>query len=66
MICDVLKYDSLFVVSGWYWIDPNMGSIHDALQVWCNLTAMGETCIFPTSRTKMVGRLSQTENYTNL
>lgn len=30
--------------SGHYWIDPNEGSIRDAIQVYCNME-MGETCI---------------------
>lgn len=41
--------------SGWYWIDPSQGSADDAIQVWCNVTAdYIETCVHPTSKTKMV------------
>lgn len=32
---------------GWYWIDPNLGMADDAVYVFCNLTAKGETCIYP-------------------
>lgn len=32
---------------GWYWIDPNSGMADDAIFVHCNLTAAGETCIYP-------------------
>lgn len=30
-----------------YWIDPNLGMVDDAVQVFCNMTAGGETCIHP-------------------
>jgi len=33
--------------TGWYWIDPNLGMPDDAISVICNITNMGETCIFP-------------------
>lgn len=33
--------------SGWYWIDPNLGMSDDAVYVFCNITAQGETCVFP-------------------
>ncbi|MEE6505942.1 hypothetical protein FKM82_007404 [Ascaphus truei] len=32
---------------GDYWIDPNQGCNRDALKVFCNFTAGGETCLFP-------------------
>ncbi len=32
---------------GHYWIDPNQGCTKDALEVFCNMTAEGETCIYP-------------------
>ena len=32
---------------GFYWIDPNLGVTDDAVRVYCNMTAGGETCIYP-------------------
>lgn len=32
---------------GFYWIDPNLGMIDDAVKVYCNMSAGGETCVFP-------------------
>lgn len=33
--------------SGNYWVDPNIGSTADAIQVFCNMET-GETCVYPT------------------
>lgn len=33
--------------SGQYWIDPNQGCTGDAIKVFCNFTAGGETCVYP-------------------
>jgi len=43
-----------FPVSGRYWIDPNHGCIGDAIEVFCNFTAGGQTCIHPDRDTKKV------------
>ena len=32
---------------GFYWIDPNLGVSEDAVKVYCNMTAGGETCVYP-------------------
>ena len=32
---------------GWYWIDPNLGVIEDSIQVFCNMSAGGHTCLMP-------------------
>ena len=41
-------------VSGRYWIDPNHGCNGDAIEVFCNFTAGGQTCIYPDRDTKKV------------
>lgn len=33
--------------AGEYWIDPNQGCARDSFKVYCNFTAGGETCVFP-------------------
>lgn len=43
-----------FLVLGRYWIDPNHGCNGDAIEVFCNFTAGGQTCIYPDKDTKMV------------
>lgn len=40
--------------SGFYWIDPNQGCPDDAIRVFCNFTAEGETCIYPDEETGKV------------
>lgn len=42
---------------GWYWIDPNLGMIDDAIYVFCNLTAHGESCVFPDVQTSNLPEL---------
>ncbi|EDO42302.1 predicted protein [Nematostella vectensis] len=37
---------------GRYWIDPNHGCSEDAIEVFCNFTSGGETCIHPDKRTR--------------
>lgn len=38
---------------GYYWIDPNLGVHHDAIEVYCNMTANGETCLSPKKNQRM-------------
>ena len=55
MLIQLPEDDLLYVLAGWYWIDPSQGSMDDAMHVFCNMTGdTVETCIYPTSRTKMV------------
>lgn len=51
--CREIKMGHPSYKNGWYWVDPNLGSVDDAIQVWCNLTEVPETCVYPTQRTKM-------------
>lgn len=51
--CREIKLGHPAFKTGWYWVDPNLGSIDDAIQVWCNMTTSPETCVHPTQRTKM-------------
>lgn len=37
---------------GLFWIDPNHGCSGDAIQVFCNFTAGGQTCIHPDGDTQ--------------
>lgn len=39
---------------GWYWVDPNLGVGLDGFQVWCNMTAEGETCVYPRRSSRVV------------
>ena len=41
-----LKYLILSFL-GFYWIDPNLGMVDDAVKVYCNMSAGGETCVSP-------------------
>ncbi|KAG5880671.1 hypothetical protein JTB14_037568 [Gonioctena quinquepunctata] len=47
MTCKDLYYGHPHYTDGWYWIDPNLGMKDDAVYVYCNMTAEGETCVFP-------------------
>lgn len=39
--------------SGWFWIDPNLGCTSDAIKVFCNFTAGGQTCLHPLASNKV-------------
>lgn len=45
--CKDLWYGYQKFENGFYWIDPNSGMIDDAIYVYCNMTAEGETCVHP-------------------
>lgn len=39
---------------GWYWVDPNLGVPMDAINVYCNMTAKGETCVYPETESRLI------------
>uniref|UniRef100_A0A8C3H820 Fibrillar collagen NC1 domain-containing protein n=1 Tax=Chrysemys picta bellii TaxID=8478 RepID=A0A8C3H820_CHRPI len=46
--------------SGTYWIDPNLGCSSDTIQVTCNFTKGGQTCLSPITASKLefnIGRV---------
>jgi len=45
--CQDLHYGHPQMNDGFYWIDPNLGVNDDAVRVYCNMTAGGETCVYP-------------------
>jgi len=56
---------------GYYWIDPNLGCPADAIKVYCNFTAGGESCVPPLrdkipKRTWKSGPEATWERFSNL
>merc|ERR1712025_1018069 len=45
--CQDLHYGHPQMKDGFYWIDPNLGMTDDAVKVYCNMSAGGETCVNP-------------------
>merc|ERR1712064_25592 len=45
--CQDLHYGHPQIKDGYYWIDPNLGMVDDAVKVWCNMESGGETCVTP-------------------
>lgn len=41
------------LLSGTFWIDPNLGCAADTIQVTCNFTAGGQTCLKPVVASKV-------------
>lgn len=44
---------SCFFSKGSYWIDPNMGCSSDNIEVTCNFTGGGQTCLKPVAVSKV-------------
>uniref|UniRef100_A0A8C2GJ99 Collagen, type XI, alpha 2 n=1 Tax=Cyprinus carpio TaxID=7962 RepID=A0A8C2GJ99_CYPCA len=45
--CQDLHLSQPDLKDGEYWIDPNQGCPRDSFKVYCNFTAGGETCLYP-------------------
>lgn len=45
---------NLAVCSGTYWIDPNLGCSSDTIEVSCNFTGGGQTCLKPVTASKVL------------
>uniref|UniRef100_A0A673LE34 Collagen alpha-1(V) chain-like n=1 Tax=Sinocyclocheilus rhinocerous TaxID=307959 RepID=A0A673LE34_9TELE len=51
--CQDLHLSQPDLKDGEYWIDPNQGCARDSFKVYCNFTAGGETCLYPSKAVKM-------------
>jgi len=51
--CREIKLGHPSFKSDWYYVDPNLGSIDDAIKVYCDFTDSPQTCVYPTQKTKM-------------
>uniref|UniRef100_A0A8C5RRZ2 Fibrillar collagen NC1 domain-containing protein n=1 Tax=Laticauda laticaudata TaxID=8630 RepID=A0A8C5RRZ2_LATLA len=54
--CQDLQLSQPELPDGEYWIDPNQGCSRDSFKVYCNFTAGGETCVFPSWESREVRR----------
>ncbi|NXV80429.1 CO5A1 protein, partial [Atlantisia rogersi] len=52
--CQDLQLSHPGLPDGEYWIDPNQGCARDSFKVFCNFTAGGETCVFPSKDVREV------------
>ncbi|GAB0201622.1 collagen alpha-1(XI) chain-like [Grus japonensis] len=52
--CQDLRLSHPALPDGEYWIDPNQGCARDSFKVYCNFTAGGETCVFPSKDVREV------------
>ncbi|NXN72904.1 CO5A1 protein, partial [Himantopus himantopus] len=55
--CQDLQLSHPGLPDGEYWIDPNQGCARDSFKVYCNFTAGGETCVFPSRDVQEVSPL---------
>ena len=47
--CEHVRHMNRTALSGYFWIDPNLGCSADAIRVYCNFTA-NRTCVYPTEK----------------
>uniref|UniRef100_A0A8C1QZ86 Collagen, type XI, alpha 2 n=1 Tax=Cyprinus carpio TaxID=7962 RepID=A0A8C1QZ86_CYPCA len=52
--CQDLHLSQPDLKDGEYWIDPNQGCPRDSFKVYCNFTAGGETCLYPSKAVENV------------
>uniref|UniRef100_A0A8B9L263 Collagen, type XI, alpha 2 n=1 Tax=Astyanax mexicanus TaxID=7994 RepID=A0A8B9L263_ASTMX len=52
--CQDLLLSQPEYTDGEYWIDPNQGCTRDSFKVYCNFTAGGETCLYPSKEVENV------------
>ncbi|KFR03324.1 Collagen alpha-1(V) chain, partial [Nipponia nippon] len=55
--CQDLQLSHPGLPDGEYWIDPNQGCARDSFKVYCNFTAGGETCVFPSKDVQEVSEM---------
>lgn len=59
--CQDLHLSQPDLKDGEYWIDPNQGCARDSFKVYCNFTAGGETCLYPSKAVENVKMNSWTK-----
>uniref|UniRef100_A0A915J2Q9 Fibrillar collagen NC1 domain-containing protein n=1 Tax=Romanomermis culicivorax TaxID=13658 RepID=A0A915J2Q9_ROMCU len=63
--CSDLKYSQKNLESGFFWIDPNAGTTHDAVNVFCNF-ATSETCVYADEGKNFVSHIDRNVTYNNV
>lgn len=47
------SHEPRYSLTGTYWIDPNLGCAADTIEVTCNFTGGGQTCLKPITVSKV-------------
>ena len=58
-----MTFSLILLSAGWYWIDPNLGVLDDAIYVFCNMSAGGHTCVNPDQQVSFVNLTSFKYNF---